>query len=71
VSVIEYLQKVMGLIDGKWITQPVIEDQELGPGQGSEKSGIGTVDVGNGEVIKEAGNPVVTDGKTQATGGPG
>jgi hypothetical protein len=65
VSVIEHLQEITGLMDGQRVTQPVIEDEELGTGQGMQQSGIGTVDVREGEVVEEAGSTLVADGESQ------
>jgi len=67
VSVIEHLQEITGLVDGKRVAQPVIEDEELGTGQGMQQTGIGTVDVGEGEIVEEAGSTLIADGETQAT----
>ncbi len=58
-SIIEHLQKVMGLIDGKRVAQPVIEEEKLDTGQGMKEFGIGAVDVGNGEVMEETRRTVV------------
>ena len=65
VSVIEHLQEITGLMDGKRVAQPVIEDEELGTGQGMQQSGIGTVDVREGEIVEEAGSTLVADGESQ------
>jgi hypothetical protein len=69
VSVIEYLQEITGLLDSQGVTQPVIEDEELGAGQGMKEFGIGTVDVRDGEIVEEAGSTLVADREAQTASG--
>lgn len=49
------------------IAEPVVQDQELGAGEGVEEFGIGAVGVGEVDVVQQPGGAVVADRKVVTT----
>jgi len=66
VAIVQYLQQVLGLGTGQGVAKPVIEDQELGAGEGVEELGIGAIGVGEGDVMEETRSALVADGEVVA-----
>jgi len=54
----------MGLVNGEWVSQPVIEEQELNSGQGVEQFGVGAIDVRECDVVEETGSALVTNSES-------
>ncbi len=71
VAVVEEFQEVAPLVGGEWNQAPVIEDEEVGFGEGGELLGETAVAVRQGEVLQEPRQAVVGDGEAEATGGLG
>ena len=71
VTVIQDLEQVLRLGAGQRISEPVIEDQELDPGEGIKELGVGAVGVGESGLVQEAGGALVADIEVVATGGVG
>lgn len=71
VAIIHDFQEVLGLGAGQWVAQPVVQDQEVDASQGLQELGIGAIDVGQGELLQQAGSALVTHGQVGAAGGVG
>ena len=71
VTIVQDLEQILGLDAGQWVTQPVVEDQELNPGKGIEKLGVGAVGVGEGGLVQQARGALIANGKVLATSGVG
>ena len=61
VAIIQDLEQVLRLGTGQRVSQPVIEDQELDPGEGVQERGVGAVGVGESGLVQEAGGALVAD----------
>ena len=53
----------MSLVSGEWVSQPIIEEQELNSGQGVEQFRVGDIDVRERDVVEETGGALVVDGE--------
>ena len=71
VAVIEDLEEIsaLGVVEGHHAE--VVESEELGTQQAVEKLGIGTVCLGESEVVEEPGEPEISGGQTMSAGGLG
>jgi hypothetical protein len=66
IAIIQDFKQVLRLRTGQGITEPVIEDQELGAGEGVEEFGVGAVGVGKGDVVEEPRSAEVANGEVVA-----
>ena len=66
IAIIQDFKQVLRLRTGQGITEPVIEDQELGAGEGVEEFGVGAVGVGKGDVVEEPRSAEEANGEVVA-----
>jgi hypothetical protein len=66
VAIIQDFKQVLRLGTGQRITEPVIEGQELGAGEGVEELGVRAVGVGEGDMVEETRGAMVADGEVVA-----
>lgn len=66
--VIDDLHQISALLGGQLEHQPVVEDEDACPGQGCQEAGLAAVQPGDGEVVEQAGEPLVDD-REAITGG--
>jgi len=70
-AIIHDIEQVLRLGMGQRISEPVIEDQELDPGEGVQELWVGAVGVGESGLVQEAGGALVADMEVVAAGGVG
>ena len=70
IAVVEYFEQVLGLGTGKRVTQPIVENEQMGAGEGAQQLGIRAIGSGKFERLQQAGSTLVADGKFGFAGSP-
>ena len=67
-AVLEDFQQISALGRGEYAQPPIIEDQDVDPGNRFEKTGVTPISLGNGEGFEEARDTVIGNRPTVAAG---
>ena len=70
VTIVEDLEQVFGLGAGERVAEPVVEDEQVGAGQGPQQLGIGAVSLSEFERLQQAGSAQVAHIEFGLTGSP-
>ena len=71
VAIIQDLEQVLRLKSGQRISKPVVDDQELDPGESVQEFGLRAISVCESSLVQEAGDAQVADVEVAAAGGVG
>lgn len=71
VAIVQDVEQVLNPRPRQRVARPVIENQELHPGQGVQEAGIGAIGVGHGRLVEQPGGAVVAHGVVGPAGGVG
>ena len=70
IAVIEDIQQGLGIRQGEAVPEPIIKDQQIGFGKGSDQPGIFAFQLSSFDLLKEARQAEVADGEILFTGSP-
>ncbi len=70
IPVIQYFEQVSGLGVGKGVSEPVIENEQMGTGQRVQQLGIGAVGVGQFQRLQQSGSSLIADFAAGLAGSP-